>query len=30
MSLDPTYLEYAKRRLGYDHDLYPYETLPKR
>ncbi|WP_174285285.1 polysaccharide deacetylase family protein [Sphingomonas bacterium] len=30
MSLDPTYLQYAKRRLGYDHDLYPYETLPKR
>lgn len=30
MSLDPTYLDYAKRRLGYDHDLYPYETLPKR
>ncbi|TPG49413.1 polysaccharide deacetylase family protein [Sphingomonas glacialis] len=30
MSLAPDYLEYAKRRLGYDHDLYPYETLPKR
>ena len=30
MSLDPTYLDYAKRRLGYDHDLYPYEMLPKR
>lgn len=30
MSLDPTYLEYPRRRLGYDHDLYPYETLPQR
>lgn len=30
MSLDPTYLDYAQRRLGYDHDLYPYETLPER
>ncbi|MET4593328.1 MULTISPECIES: polysaccharide deacetylase family protein [unclassified Sphingomonas] len=30
MSLDPTYLDYAKRRLGYDHDLYPYDMLPKR
>ncbi|MGY2736743.1 polysaccharide deacetylase family protein [Sphingomonas sp. UYP23] len=30
MSLDPTYLDYAKRRLGYDHDLYPYEALPER
>lgn len=30
MSLAPDYLEYARRRLGYDHDLYPYETLPGR
>lgn len=30
MSLDPTYLEYAKRGLGYDHALYPYAPLPKR
>jgi len=30
MSLDPSYLEYPKRRLGYDHDLYPYSPLPAR
>jgi peptidoglycan/xylan/chitin deacetylase (PgdA/CDA1 family) len=30
MSLDPAYLEYARRRLGYDHDLYPYSPLPTR
>ncbi|SFN84280.1 polysaccharide deacetylase family protein [Sphingomonas sp. OK281] len=30
MSLDPTYLDYARRRLGYDHDLYAYEPLPTR
>lgn len=30
MSLDPTYLEYTKRRLGYDHDLYRYSALPTR
>ena len=27
MSLDPTYLEYPKRREGYDHDLYPWSNL---
>lgn len=30
MSLDPTYLEYNKRALGYDHALYPYSPLPTR
>ena len=30
MSLDPSYLEYARRRPGYDHDLYPYSALPGR
>lgn len=30
MSLDPAYLEYPNRRLGYDHDLYPYSALPTR
>jgi len=30
MSLDPAYLEYPRRRLGYDHDLYPYSPLPTR
>ena len=30
MSLDPSYLEYPKRRLGMDHDLYPYSNLFKR
>lgn len=30
MSLDPSYLEYPRRRLGYDHDLYDYAPLPKR
>lgn len=30
MSLDPAYLEYANRRRGYDHDLYPYSPLPAR
>jgi peptidoglycan/xylan/chitin deacetylase (PgdA/CDA1 family) len=30
MTLDPSYLEYPKRRLGYDHELYPYSTLPSR
>jgi allantoinase len=30
MSLDPTYLEYERRRLGYDHDLYDYRPLPQR
>ncbi|HWU03757.1 MAG TPA: polysaccharide deacetylase family protein [Novosphingobium sp.] len=30
MSLDPAYLEYPKRALGYDHALYPYSPLPTR
>lgn len=30
MSLDPAYLEYPRRRAGYDHDLYPYSALPTR
>lgn len=30
MSLDPAYLEYPRRRLGYDHDLYGYAPLPQR
>ena len=30
MSLAPDYLDYPKRRLGYDQDLYAYETLPVR
>ncbi len=30
MSLDPAYLEYPRRRLGYDHDLYPYAPLHSR
>lgn len=30
MSLDPAYLEYPRRRLGYDHDLYAYSALPAR
>ncbi|MBC2669889.1 polysaccharide deacetylase family protein [Novosphingobium piscinae] len=30
MSLDPAYLAYPRRRLGYDHDLYPYTPLPQR
>ena len=30
MSLDASYLEYPRRRLGYDHDLYPYSALPTR
>ena len=30
MSLSPDYLDYPRRRLGYDHDLYPYGTLPER
>ena len=27
MSLEPSYLEYPKRRLGYDHDLYPWSSI---
>ncbi|WP_298199872.1 polysaccharide deacetylase family protein [Novosphingobium sp.] len=30
MSLDPAYLEYPRRRHGYDHDLYAYAPLPQR
>ncbi len=30
MSLDPAYLEYPNRRLGYDHDLYPWSALHQR
>ncbi|MBS0503589.1 MAG: polysaccharide deacetylase family protein [Proteobacteria bacterium] len=30
MSLDPSYLEYPKRRHGYDHDLYPWSRLSDR
>ncbi len=30
MSLDPAYLEYPKRRLGYDHDLYQWSALHQR
>lgn len=30
MTLDPSYLDYPKRRLGYDHDLYPWSALKDR
>lgn len=30
MTLDPGYLEYPRRRAGYDHDLYPYAPLHNR
>ncbi|AOH85195.1 polysaccharide deacetylase [Sphingomonas panacis] len=30
MTLDPSYLEYAKRRQGMDHDLYPWSNLFER
>ncbi len=30
MSLDPTYLEYPKRRHGYDHDLYAWSAMHER
>jgi peptidoglycan/xylan/chitin deacetylase (PgdA/CDA1 family) len=30
MSLDPAYLDYPRRRLGYDHDLYPWSALKDR
>lgn len=30
MSLEPSYLDYPRRRHGYDHDLYPYSRLPER
>ncbi len=30
MTLDPAYLEYPRRRLGYDHDLYAWSALHNR
>lgn len=30
MTLDPSYLEYPRRRLGYDHDLYRWSALKDR
>lgn len=30
MSLHPAYLEYPKRRLGYDHDLYDWSAIHER
>jgi allantoinase len=30
MTLDPAYLEYPKRRQGYDHDLYPWSAIHER
>ncbi|OYY72941.1 polysaccharide deacetylase family protein [Sphingomonas sp. 28-63-12] len=30
MTLDPGYLDYPKRRHGYDHDLYPWSALKDR
>lgn len=30
MALDPSYLEYPKRRHGYDHDLYPWSNIFER
>ncbi len=30
MTLDPAYLEYPKRRLGYDHELYRWSALKDR
>lgn len=30
MSLDPAYLEYPRRRQGYDHDLYAWSALHQR
>ena len=30
MTLDPAYLTYPKRRLGYDHDLYDWSALHER
>lgn len=30
MSLDPTYLEYPRRKRGMDHDYYPYSNLFER
>lgn len=30
MTLDPAYLEYPRRRRGYDHDLYPWSSIFER
>jgi allantoinase len=30
VSLDPAYLDYPRRRHGYDHDLYPWSALHER
>ncbi len=30
MTLDPAYLEYPKRRQGYEHDIYPWSALKDR
>src|SRR3546814_16716379 len=30
MSLDPSYLDYPRRRRGMDHDLYPWSNLFER
>ncbi len=30
MTLDPSYLEYPRRRLGYDHDLYDWSNIHAR
>jgi hypothetical protein len=30
MTLDPGYLEYPRRRHGYDHDLYPWSSIHQR
>lgn len=30
MALDPAYLEYPRRRHGYDHDLYPWSAIRSR
>ena len=30
MTLDPSYLEYPKRRVGYDHDLYDWSAIHTR
>lgn len=30
MSLDPSYLDYPRRRRGYDHDLYPWSAIHER
>lgn len=30
MTLDPSYLTYPKRQLGYDHDLYPWSAIQNR